>query len=87
MPYRKGDMKRILATVAIAAVGVFAAVGPASASPAHQPVASASCVNASTPGGTKCLQAGEFCSHKPGYAAAYARAGYKCKANGHLTYL
>jgi hypothetical protein len=35
-------------------------------------------------GGVKCLQAGEFCSHKAGYAAAYRAAGYKCKANGRL---
>jgi hypothetical protein len=77
-------MRRTLATLAVAAVGLIGAVGvtPASAVPA----ASISCVNASTPGGTKCLAAGEFCSHKPGYAAAYRRAGFKCKANGHLTY-
>ncbi len=77
-------MRKALATVAIAALGAIAAVGPATA-PA-QPIAQASCVNASTPGGTKCLAAGEFCSHKPGYAQAYKNAGFKCKANGHLTY-
>jgi hypothetical protein len=79
-------MKRVLATLAIAAVGAFAGgAGSVSAAPVH-PVATASCVNASTPGGTKCLAAGQFCSHKAGYAAAYAHAGFKCKANGHLTY-
>jgi hypothetical protein len=80
-------MKKALATLAIAALGTLGAVGPAVATPVHrQPVASASCVNASTPGGTKCLQAGEYCSHKAGYATAYAHAGFKCKANGRLTY-
>jgi hypothetical protein len=83
--YRKGEMRKALATLAIAAVGVFAGVGPTVASADH-PVATTSCVNASTPGGVKCLAPGEFCSHKPGYAAAYARAGFKCKANGRLAY-
>lgn len=83
--YRKGEMKKTLATLAIAVLGAVGALGPATAT-AGQPVASASCVNASTPGGVKCLGAGQFCSHKAGYAAAYAHAGFKCKANGHLTY-
>jgi hypothetical protein len=79
-------MKRVLATLAIGALGVFGGTaGSVSAAPV-QPVASASCVNAYTPGGTRCLAAGQFCSHKAGYAAAYAHAGFKCKANGHLTY-
>jgi hypothetical protein len=76
-------MKRFLAVLAIGVVGVLGA-GPATAAPAHQPVASVSCVNASTPGGTKCLQNGEYCSHKRGYASAYRKAGFKCKANGRL---
>src|SRR4051812_41084114 len=81
--YRQGfQMKKALATLAIAALGVLGAVGPATA-PA-QPVASVSCTNAHTPGGTKCLQPGEFCSHKAGYAAAYKRAGYRCNRSGRL---
>lgn len=79
-------MKKLLATLAIAAIGALGAAAPATSAP-PQPVATASCVNAQTPGGVKCLGAGEFCSHKPGYAAAYRHAGFKCKANGHLTYL
>ena len=75
-------MKKALATLAIAALGVFGAVGPAAA-PA-QPIASASCSNAQTPGGTKCLAPGEYCSHKPGYAPAYKRAGYRCNRQGRL---
>jgi len=78
-------MKKVLATLAIAALGALGAVGPAAAAPT-QPVAVASCVNAQTPGGVKCLGAGQFCSHKAGYATAYKHAGFKCKANGHLTY-
>jgi hypothetical protein len=77
-------MRKALAIVAIAGIGAITAASPVAA-PA-QPVAHASCVNARTPGGVKCLGAGEFCSHKPGYAAAYRRAGFKCKANGHLAY-
>jgi hypothetical protein len=85
--YRKGEMKKTFATLAIAALGALGALGPATGTAtAGQPVASVSCVNASTPGGVKCLGAGQFCSHKAGYAAAYARAGFRCKANGHLTY-
>lgn len=78
-------MKKALATIAVAAVGIFGAAVPGAAA-TDQPVATVSCVNAQTPGGTKCLAAGQFCSHKPGYAAAYRRAGFRCKANGHLTY-
>jgi hypothetical protein len=81
-------MKRYLAILAVA---IAAAFGPSStavatAPVATAPVATASCVNAQTPGGVKCLQAGEFCSHKPGYAAAYHRAGFTCKPNGRLGY-
>jgi hypothetical protein len=77
--------------LAILAVAIAAAFGPSSvalgaADGNAAPVATASCVNAQTPGGVKCLQAGEFCSHKPGYAAAYHRAGFTCKANGRLGY-
>jgi hypothetical protein len=78
-------MKKALAVLVIAGLGILGSAGPA-APVAAQPIATASCVNASTPGGVKCLGAGEFCSHKAGYAAAYARAGFKCKANGHLAY-
>jgi Flp pilus assembly protein TadD len=77
-------MKKALATLVIASLGVLGVAGPATV--AAQPVASASCVNASTPGGVKCLEKGQFCSHKAGYAVAYRRAGFRCKANGHLTY-
>jgi hypothetical protein len=76
-------MRKYLAVVAIA---IAAAFGSASPAPATGPVATASCVNAQTPGGVKCLQAGEYCSHKPGYAAAYHRAGFTCKPNGRLGY-
>ena len=77
-------MRRVLSILGIAALGAIGAIGPSAAT--AEPVAHASCTNASTPGGTKCLAAGEFCSHRPGYAAAYRRAGFRCKADGHLTY-
>lgn len=75
-------MRRLLATLAIVALGVAPTALPASA-PA-QPTAHASCKRAQTPGGVKCLAAGQFCSHKRGYAKAYRRAGFRCKRNGHL---
>jgi hypothetical protein len=77
-------VKKALATLAIAALGILGAASPASA-PA-QPVANVSCTNAHTPGGTKCLAPGEFCSHKAGYAAAYKKAGYRCNRKGRLEY-
>ena len=84
--------KRFASLLAVAAIGIVGLVGGASAHPpAKQPIAQISkhCGHgtpASTPGGVKCLAPGEYCSHKAGYAAAYRRAGFKCKANGRLTY-
>ena len=80
-------MRKLIATLTIAVLGAIGAFGPTAAAPA-QPSTSAtiSCVNVSTPGGTKCLQAGQYCSHKRGYAAAYAKAGFRCKSNGRLDY-
>jgi len=82
----KVSVRKLLATGAIIALGAIGIGAPtAGVASAQGPVATASCVNASTPGGTKCLQPGEYCSHKAGYAAAYRRAGFKCKADGRLT--
>jgi hypothetical protein len=81
----KISMRKVFATAAIAVVGAVPFVaGPLAG--AQQPVASVSCANAKTPGGTKCLQPGEFCSHKSGYAAAYKKAGYRCNSKGRLEY-
>lgn len=79
-------MKRYLAVLAIGVAGVIPLAGTQAAAVAKtsNPAAHASCIDARTPGGVKCLQSGEFCSHKAGYAAAYRAAGYKCKANGRL---
>lgn len=84
--------KRFASAIAVVAIGVVGLVGGASA---HQPVAtiskrcSASALaygdkTARTPSGVKCLGAGEFCSHAPGYAAAYRRAGFRCNRSGRL---
>jgi hypothetical protein len=84
--------KRFASVFAVAAIGLVGLVGGASA---HQPVAhiskycSAAALergdkNAQTPGGVKCLGPGEFCSHEPGYAAAYRKAGFRCDADGRL---
>lgn len=86
--------KRVAPVLAVVAIGVVGLVGGAAA---KQPTAQASkyCSaaalargykNARTPGGVKCLHVGELCSHKPGYAAAYRKAGFKCKPNGRLAY-
>jgi hypothetical protein len=81
------SVRKPLATAAVVVVGVVGGrAATAGAVPVEQPIATVSCVNASTPGGTKCLAPGEYCSHKPGYAAAYRRAGFKCKRNGRLAY-
>ncbi len=78
-------MKRRLALATVIAALAAPVLGGSPAAPAiASPVASASCVNAHTPGGTKCLQAGEFCSHKRGYQRAYKRAGFRCNRSGRL---
>jgi hypothetical protein len=76
---------------AVAAIGVVGLVGGASAQPAASPAiaqASSSCsagyVHAVLPDGSKCLRSGEYCSHKPGYAAPYRRAGFVCDREGRL---
>lgn len=83
---------------AIAALGLAAVIGVSATSggAAAQPVASASkyCSayaeehfhdkSVRTPGGVKCLGVGEYCSHKPGYGAAYRKAGFRCNREGRL---
>jgi hypothetical protein len=79
-------MKRCIAVLAIGLAGVLPGAVPQASAVAAvgNPAAHASCLDASTPGGVKCLQSGEYCSHKAGYASAYRRAGFKCKASGRL---
>jgi hypothetical protein len=87
-------MSRRLAGL-LAALGLIAAAPAASATAGStatpQAVAAKSCssgyVHAVVPGGAhKCLRAGQFCSHRRGYARVYHRAGFYCKGNGHLGY-
>ena len=84
--------KRVTAVLAVGAIGAIGLVGGASAQPAASPKVaqvSRSCgygTPASTPGGVKCLGVGEYCSHAPGYAAAYRRAGFRCNRKGRLEY-
>lgn len=85
--------KRAASVIAVAVIGAVGAVGGASA---KQPVATISkrCSaaaeedygdrNVRTPGGIKCVGVGEYCSHKPGYARAYKKAGFRCDAEGRL---
>jgi hypothetical protein len=79
-------MKRYLAVLAVGIAGVIPIAVPQSEALAHtsNPTAVASCINARTPGGTKCLQSGEYCSHKSGYASAYRADGYRCNSSGRL---
>jgi hypothetical protein len=82
--------RRVASILAVAAIGALGLVEGASAQPAttsNVAQVSKSCgygTPASTPGGVKCLGPGEYCSHKPGYAAAYRRAGFVCDAEGRL---
>jgi hypothetical protein len=88
------SVKRAISALAItSALVIFGANGGAARA---QPVASASkyCStyaeehfgdkNVRTPGGVKCLGVGEYCSHGPGYAAAYRKAGFRCNRSGRL---
>jgi hypothetical protein len=79
-------MKKYVAVLAIGIASALPLAAPQASAVAQvgNPPAHASCIDASTPGGVKCLQSGEYCSHKAGYASAYRRAGFKCKANGRL---
>lgn len=84
----------LLVVVPIALAGLTGLIGASAAG--SPPVATAShyCSayaeehfhdrNAQTPGGVKCLGVGEYCSHKPGYPAAYRRAGFRCNSAGRL---
>ena len=76
-------------------VATLAAVGFVGGASGHPPTATASkaCsasarargdVTAQTPGGVRCLGPGEYCSHAPGYAKAYKRAGFRCNRHGRL---
>lgn len=83
--------KRVASVVAVAAIGVVGLVGGASArSAANQSGAqiskscSAGYVYQVMPDGPKCLRSGEYCSHKPGYASDYRRAGFVCDREGRL---
>ncbi len=87
-------MKRLIAIACISLLAVFGAsfgsLAQADTGGGTAPVAiaSRSCgsgyTHAITPGGHKCLRAGQYCSHKRGYAKAYRKAGYRCNARGHL---
>jgi hypothetical protein len=84
--------KRVASLLAVTAIGALGLIGGAQASqhsnaPQPSAVASKSCgygTPAQTSGGVKCLGPGEYCSHKPGYAKAYRRAGFRCNAEGRL---
>ena len=74
-------MKRGLAVLVIAVGSVIPVVGTEAV---VAPSTALACTYEHEPDGTKCLQAGEYCSHKPGYAAGYHRAGYYCARDGRL---
>lgn len=74
-------MKRYLAVLAIGAAGAIPFIGSEAV---VAPGTALACTKEHEPDGTKCLQAGEYCSHKSGYAAGYRKAGYYCASNGRL---
>ena len=87
-------MKRYLALVVVAALAVLALSGLSTATARPAPELRKVCsayaeehfhdVTAHLPDGTKCIGAGEYCSHGPGFARAYREYGFVCKANGRL---
>lgn len=74
-------MKRFLAVLVIALAGAVPFIGSGAV---VAPSTALACTTEHEPDGAKCLQAGEYCSHKSGYAAGYRRAGYYCASNGRL---
>jgi hypothetical protein len=85
--------RRLSALLAAALLALAAApvqIGHAQSGPTA--IAAKSCsagyVHAVVPGGAhKCLRAGQYCSHRAGYARVYRNAGYRCAANGRLRHL
>lgn len=72
--------------VAVAPAGVSTAADKPAVPVAH---AAHSCssgyTHAVTPGGHKCLRAGQYCSTKPGYGQVYRSKGFVCRG-GRLRY-
>ena len=77
-------MRRALSLLAIVASLVALPAG-ATTSPAVAKTCSSGFKHAVVPGGVhKCLRAGQFCSHKSGYARVYKAKGFYCPPSGHL---
>jgi hypothetical protein len=75
--------------VLLASVAAFGSTAAQAApAPSASVTAAKSCrsgyVHAVTPGGHKCLHAGEFCSRSHSYQVVYHRHGFHCRRNGHL---
>jgi hypothetical protein len=76
---------------ALAAALTMAVVPNLAAAAVESPVArvahscSTGYKHAVTPGGHKCLRAGQYCSTKPGYQRVYKSKGYIC-SRGRLKY-
>jgi hypothetical protein len=87
--------KTVVLLIVVAVIGLVGLVAGASAR-SPQPVAYKHCSayaeehfhdrNVNTPGGVKCVGAGEYCSHASGYSAAYHRAGLYCDSESRLEY-
>jgi hypothetical protein len=82
----------VVLTMVVAVLALLVASGSAAARPTPQPskVCSAYAkdhfhdVTAHLPDGTKCIGAGEWCSHASGFARAYREYGYVCESDGRL---
>jgi hypothetical protein len=79
-----------LSTLLIALAIALPAGATASPSPQLRKVCSSYAVEhfhditAHLPDGTKCIGAGEYCSHGRGFAHAYREYGFICESNGRL---
>ena len=84
-------MRRVATAVAVASALLVPGATTATADKPSAPVAhiahscSSGYAHAVTPGGHKCLRAGQYCSTKPGYATVYKSKGYACRG-GRLKY-
>lgn len=73
-------------TLVVAAVAAALSVVPATAAtatPAHDPIATAACMHATIGGQSKCIARGQYCARR--YRRDYARYGLHCTkrdANG-----
>ncbi len=87
-------MKKCAVVVTMGAILVMAMIGAGGATARPTPELRKVCsayaeehfhdVTAHLPDGTRCIGAGEYCSHGRGFARAYREYGFACRPNGRL---